>query len=83
MRSAERTPGHTLLVGCGYAGTRLARRWLEAGPVLALVRGAASAEALLSQGIPAFAVDLDAEVPRLALPSDLGSVIYLAPPAGG
>lgn len=75
--------GTCLIAGCGYTGTRLARRCLEAGPVLALVRGASSAAALLSQGIPAVAMDFDAEGPPPVAPSDLGAVVYMTPPAGG
>jgi nucleoside-diphosphate-sugar epimerase len=71
-------------------GTRLARHLARdlaqngaaRGPVLALVRRAASAEGLAAAGIPARCVDLDA--PALAL-EDLGpvdAVAYLAPPDG-
>lgn len=83
MENRGEGKGACLIAGCGYTGTRLARRRLDADPVLALVRGAASAAALLGQGIPAVAVDFDADAPLPALPSDLGAVVYLAPPAGG
>ncbi|MCE1204696.1 MAG: NAD-dependent epimerase/dehydratase family protein [Holophagaceae bacterium] len=83
MESRTEGKGACLIAGCGYTGTRLARRWLEGGPVLALVRGPASAAALLGLGIPAIAMDFDAEGPSLALPPDLRAVIYLAPPGGG
>ncbi len=83
MENRVEGKGACLIAGCGYTGTRLARRRLDAGPVLALVRGVSSAAALLGQGIPAVAVDFDADAPLPALPSDLGTVVYLAPPAGG
>jgi len=84
MENGAEGKGTCLIAGCGYTGTRLARRRLDAGPVLALVRGAASAAALLGEGIPAVALDLDREAqpPFLDLPRALASVVYLAPPAG-
>jgi nucleoside-diphosphate-sugar epimerase len=57
---------------------------LSEGPVLALVRRTASAEDLTRQGIPALAMDFD----QAALagpwhpPSDLSTLVYLAPPSG-
>jgi nucleoside-diphosphate-sugar epimerase len=79
----ESTGGTCLIVGCGYVGLRLARRRAAMGPVLALVRRAASAEALRQEGIPALALDLDNPA-SAALPAALalGSVVYLAPPSG-
>jgi nucleoside-diphosphate-sugar epimerase len=73
-----------LLTGCGYVGTRLARRLLEAGPVLALVRTETSAAALNAEGIPARAVDFDqsTQEPPHGLPSQIDAVVYLAPPSG-
>lgn len=71
--------GTCLLAGCGYVGTRLARRL--AGPLLALVRTGASAAALAREGLPALAVDLDGGEP-LPVPGDLAAVAYLAPPGG-
>ncbi|NWJ42011.1 MAG: NAD-dependent epimerase/dehydratase family protein [Geothrix sp.] len=82
MENRAEGKGTCLIAGCGYTGTRLARRRLGAGPVLALVRRAVSAEVLIRQGIPAVAADVDAGIPLLALPRELASVIYLAPPAG-
>jgi nucleoside-diphosphate-sugar epimerase len=72
------------LAGCGYVGTRLARRLLETGPVLALVRTETSAAALNAEGIPARAVDFDqsTQEPLLGLPSPIDAVVYLAPPSG-
>lgn len=74
----------TLIAGCGYVGTRLAQRLMDAGPVLALVRSAASAAGLARMGIPALAADFDGDAPAnaLNLPVDLGAVAYLAPPSG-
>jgi nucleoside-diphosphate-sugar epimerase len=75
--------GTCLIAGCGYAGTRLARRRLGEGPLLALVRRTASAENLIRQDIPALAVDFDQETPvPWPQPLDLGSLVYLAPPSG-
>lgn len=78
------TRGTCLIVGCGYVGLRLARRQALLGPVLALVRRAASREVLLREGIPGVALDLDGAAPAESLPGSLvpGSVAYLAPPSG-
>jgi nucleoside-diphosphate-sugar epimerase len=73
--------GTCLLAGCGYTGARLARRLMGRRPVLALVRSAASAAALAAEGIRARAVDLDGDG-GFAVPPDLASVVYLAPPPG-
>lgn len=72
--------GTTLLAGCGYVGGRLARRLVQAGPVLALVRRPAAAEVLARDGLLACVVDLDAEPPAFPLPDPLAAVAYLAPP---
>ena len=84
MANGAEGKGTCLIAGCGYTGTRLARRLEGTGPVLALVRGAASAAALRVLGIPAVAIDFDQEVPPgfLDLPTELASVVYLAPPQG-
>lgn len=79
MTAPHPVPSCTLLAGCGYVGTRLARRLAIRGPVLALVRSAGSAAALAAQGIPARAVDFDRPGP-LDLPQPLGAIVYLAPP---
>ena len=78
------TRGTCLIVGCGYVGLRLARRQAALGPVLALVRRATSAEALIHEGIPVVAMDLDDAATAASLPGSLmpGSVVYLAPPSG-
>ncbi|HLP30375.1 MAG TPA: NAD-dependent epimerase/dehydratase family protein, partial [Geothrix sp.] len=83
-REGTRDAGGTCLIaGCGYVGTRLARRLAARGPVLALVRSAASAEGLAAAGIRARSVDFDA--PAASSLEDLGpfdAVAYLAPPEG-
>jgi nucleoside-diphosphate-sugar epimerase len=70
-----------LIAGCGYTGTRLARRLAGRGPLLALVRTEASAQDLARAGIPAVPADFDGGA-AIPVPGDLGAVIYLAPPAG-
>ena len=72
--------GSTLLVGCGYVGTRLARRLKAQGPVLAVVRRPPVAADLAAQGIPAIAFDLDVAGASLAVPQPLSALVYLAPP---
>jgi nucleoside-diphosphate-sugar epimerase len=71
-------------VGCGYVGLRLARRRALLGPVLALVRRAASAAALIEEGIPALVLDLDGAATAESFAGSLrpASVVYLAPPSG-
>lgn len=73
--------GTCLIAGCGYTGTRLAGRLLRQGPVLALVRSEASAQALARAGIQAVPVDFDG-TGAFPVPPDLAAVVYLAPPAG-
>jgi nucleoside-diphosphate-sugar epimerase len=73
--------GTCLIAGCGYTGTRLARRLIGQGPVLALVRSVASAAALAREGIPAILADLDGAL-AFRVPADLAAVVYLAPPSG-
>jgi len=73
-----------LIAGCGYVGTRLARRLAAERDVVALVRSAARAAALRNEGIETLHVDLDAAVPALeALRSAAAdaALFYLAPPA--
>jgi nucleoside-diphosphate-sugar epimerase len=76
--------GGCLLVGCGYVGTRLARRLRARGPVLALVRSSGSAESLRREGIPVIAFNLDTDLRETVfdLPSEPDGVVYLAPPSG-
>jgi nucleoside-diphosphate-sugar epimerase len=73
------------IVGCGYTGLRLARRWLDSG---ARVRGYATRPESLRQiaaaGVDALALDLDQAVAdeRLAdIVRDDDLVFYCAPPA--
>ncbi|GLH72653.1 NAD-dependent dehydratase [Geothrix limicola] len=71
-----------LIAGCGYLGTRLARRMAAEGPVLALTRSPASAEGLRRLGLRALAEDFDQPAANLDLPGDPGAVLYAAPPSG-
>ena len=76
-------PGGTCLIaGCGYAGTRLARRLGSQGPVLALVRAQAAAAELTREGIPAQVFDFDGACPEAApaMAQAAGAMVYLAPP---
>jgi nucleoside-diphosphate-sugar epimerase len=73
------------IVGCGYTGLRLARRWLDSG---ARVRGYATRPESLRQiaaaGVEALPLDLDQAPPdeRLAeIVRDDDLVFYCAPPA--
>jgi nucleoside-diphosphate-sugar epimerase len=83
--TAAHLRGTCLIAGCGYVGKRLAWRMLERGPVMGLVRSAASAEELTRHGLRAVSVDFDQEASAglLNVPLDLSAVVYLAPPAGG
>ena len=70
-----------LIVGCGYVGSRLARR-LESFDVTAVVRTPQSAAALERQGIRAIALDLDRARLGAHIPERLeqAATFYLAPP---
>jgi len=82
METGAALTGTCLIAGCGYTGTRLARRRVERGPVLALVKSEASAVRIQArEGIRAVPVDLDGGAAFL-VPEDLAAVAYLAPPAG-
>jgi len=68
-----------LIVGCGYVGRRVAALHLARGePVVGLVRGAASAQALERDGIAAIGTDLDGS--PADLPTRGERVYYFAPP---
>jgi nucleoside-diphosphate-sugar epimerase len=68
-----------LIVGCGYVGRRVAALHLARGePVVALVRSAASAQALERDGIAAISTDLDGS--PADLPTRGERVYYFAPP---
>ena len=68
------------IVGCGYTGLRLARRWLERGAaVLGLATRPQSLAAIAAAGAQARVLDLDAAPPTLELGGQL--VYYMVPPA--
>ncbi len=74
-----------LIVGCGYLGSRLARRAKGQRHVSGLVRSAASEAALQAAGMPALRVDLDAACDpaaraTIASAAQAAAVVYLAPP---
>lgn len=68
------------IVGCGYTGLRLARRWLEQGAVVrGYATGAASLAAITAAGAAAARLDLDADAARTDAEGQL--VYYAVPPA--
>jgi nucleoside-diphosphate-sugar epimerase len=74
-----------LIVGCGYVGSRLARRESARRSLLALVRSDQNAAALQSAGVRTLRLDLDcapdpALQHALAAAADHSAVVYLAPP---
>lgn len=77
-----------LIVGCGYVGSRFARRELGRRPLLALVRSASSQAALDASGVRTLRMDFDAETApdsaslqaALATAADRAAIVYLAPP---
>jgi nucleoside-diphosphate-sugar epimerase len=74
-----------LIVGCGYVGSRLARREAARRSLLALVRSDRSETALRSAGVRTLRIDLDAAPdpalqPALAAAAGQAAVVYLAPP---
>ncbi len=73
---------HVLIVGCGYVGTRLARRLLAIHDVSTIVRSTQKAQALQAEGIQAIALDLDKARLGALIPEwlDHAAVFYLAPP---
>jgi nucleoside-diphosphate-sugar epimerase len=81
-------PLSCLIVGCGYVGSRLARRESGRRPLLALVRSAQSQAALEAAGVRTLRVDFDAAAASdasasqaaLAAAADQAAVVYLAPP---
>lgn len=74
---------NTLILGGGYLGKRVARRLLltETNHIALSARQNGALPALLAEGLPAFALDLDAEdSPRLMPPWRDYGLLYLVPP---
>lgn len=72
-----------LIVGCGYVGTRLARRLARERDVRAVLRDAARAAVLREAGVEALELDLDSLPPAhgaLAAAAEGAAIFYLAPP---
>ncbi|HEY8539448.1 MAG TPA: SDR family oxidoreductase [Steroidobacteraceae bacterium] len=71
-----------LIVGCGYVGTRLARRLQADYYVAAIVRSRERARALAREGIEAITLDLDKARLGAPIPERLDheATFYLAPP---
>jgi len=76
-----------LIVGCGYVGTRFARREASRRPVLALVRSAQAQAALAASGSASRTLRIDFDAPpdpalqpALAAAAERAAVVYLAPP---
>ncbi len=70
------------IVGCGYTGLRLARRWLAQGaPVIGYAARAQSLRDIEAAGAASVALDLDAEPPPIDLDRQL--VYYAVPPPAG
>lgn len=73
-----------LIVGCGYVGTRLARRESGRRPLLAIVRSGTSETGLKDAGVLTLRYDLDAPdpllQPTLAEAARDAAIVYLAPP---
>jgi len=74
---------HVLIVGCGYVGTRLARRLRGRFDVSAIVRSPDRARALAKEGIQAVTLDLDRVRLGAHVPERLhqAATFYLAPPS--
>jgi nucleoside-diphosphate-sugar epimerase len=74
-----------LIVGCGYLGLRVARRWIAAGHAVAgLVRSAASAEALAREAVRPLVADVTQPATLAGLPA-ADTLLYAVgyDPAGG
>ncbi|MGA2256675.1 MAG: SDR family oxidoreductase [Thermoguttaceae bacterium] len=62
--------GSKLIVGCGYLGLRVARRWIAAGHAVAgLVRSSAAAESLARESIRPTVADVTQPSTLLSLPA--------------
>lgn len=71
----------TFIVGCGDIGLRVARLEQQAGRcVSALARSEASAASLISRNIEVIRGDLDQPETLTALPTDIETLFYFAPP---
>jgi len=65
MTSSPASPPLRLIVGCGYLGSRVARRWIDAGSrVLATTRHGDRADALRALGAEPMIVDVTAPADR-------------------
>jgi nucleoside-diphosphate-sugar epimerase len=75
-------PLSCLIAGCGYVGTRFARREAGRRPLLALVRSPQSQAALESGGLRTLALDFDVGKTSalVATAADGAAIVYLAPP---
>lgn len=72
--SSASSPNRRLVVGCGYLGTRVARRWLAAGDqVFGITRSQSRAEALAAIGIAPIVHDVTVE-PGLHHPGPLATL---------
>ncbi len=70
-----------VILGCGYVGERLARRYLDRGEhVTGLVRGSAGLERLAAAGIPGGCLDL-AQAPRVGRSLAGVRLFHLVPPS--
>jgi nucleoside-diphosphate-sugar epimerase len=78
-----------LIVGCGYVGSRLARREVGRRPVLAIVRSSQAQATLEAESVRTLRVDFDdsATAPAaggldsaLAAAADHAAIVYLVPP---
>ena len=60
--SAAAAPATRLIVGCGYLGSRVARRWIDSGDrVFGVTRSGARAETLAASGITPVVLDVTAD----------------------
>ncbi|MBB6092785.1 nucleoside-diphosphate-sugar epimerase [Povalibacter uvarum] len=73
---------HSLIVGCGYVGERLARKLSAVHDITAVVRSSDRAAELNAAGIATVAVDLDRVRLGAWIPEKLeqAAIFYLAPP---
>jgi nucleoside-diphosphate-sugar epimerase len=76
---------HSLIVGCGYVGERLARKLSAVHDITAIVRSSDRAARLNTAGIPTVALDLDRVRLGAWIPEKLeqAAIFYLAPPPPG